>query len=189
MVEMQKDLLNTEAFVFDGYVWVCGILFASSRVVQKEGGFTHDNCTSESFFLKAQGLFVGLNINSFAPGSWKKRKKHLYWADEIFLFSWVRSLETLCEFQWDSSILFLLAFVIYFLPSCLSKILMCFGFFFSFAKSHPEFSGPFVREKSICSGSVICSQPRMVLFLLLAMKIVMWNREVMKLFIYHYIHI
>lgn len=32
-VEMQKDLLNTEAFVFDGYVWVCGILFASSHVV------------------------------------------------------------------------------------------------------------------------------------------------------------
>lgn len=33
MVEMQKDLLNTEVFAFDGYVWVCGVLFASSRAV------------------------------------------------------------------------------------------------------------------------------------------------------------
>lgn len=39
MGEMQKDLLNTEVFVFDGYFWVCGLLFASSCVVWKEGGF------------------------------------------------------------------------------------------------------------------------------------------------------
>lgn len=92
-----------------------------------------NNCSFKSFFLKAEGLFVGFNVDSFALGSWKN-SKNLYWADEIFLLSWVKSLEISCAFQWDNFILFFLPclhFLFSFLPSSLSKILTLLFFYFA----------------------------------------------------------
>lgn len=108
---------------------------------------------------------------------------------KFFLLCWVRSLEIPWKFQWGNSIILLLAFVICFLPSCLSKILMwIFFIIIILPKVILNFVLHLWRRKKKAAFFWLCDLLLAwdgVLFLLLIMKIVMWNREVMKLFIYY----
>lgn len=69
-VVVQKYLLILKYFYLM-YLFVCFFLCFLMQLFRrrKENSHVIKNCRFESFFLRAEGLFVGFSIDSFAPGS------------------------------------------------------------------------------------------------------------------------